>query len=63
MLSKNKIKFINSLSLKKYRDESGYIIAEGDKIIYELISAGFSFETLILTENILLNMNLLIVKR
>ncbi|MBP7507213.1 MAG: RNA methyltransferase [Prolixibacteraceae bacterium] len=50
MISKNKIKFINSLTLKKYRDESGLFIAEGDKIIQELISAGFSFETLILTE-------------
>lgn len=50
MISKNKIKFINSLSLKKYRDESGLFIAEGDKLINELVSAGFSFETLILTE-------------
>ncbi len=53
MLSKNKIKFINSLSLKKYRDESGLFIAEGEKLIQELISAGFSIETLILTENYL----------
>ena len=50
MLSKNKIKFINSLILKKYRDESGLFIAEGEKIIQELISADFSIETLILSE-------------
>lgn len=35
-LSKNHIKYVSSLHLKKYRDESGYFIVEGDKIIAEL---------------------------
>lgn len=52
MLSKNKTKFINSLSLKKYRDESGLFIAEGEKIITELSSNGFSFELIITTEKL-----------
>ncbi len=50
MLSKNKIKFINSLSLKKHRDESGLFIAEGEKIVSELSSNGFSFELLVTSE-------------
>src|SRR6056297_2270764 len=38
MLSKNKIKFINSLKKKKNRINKGFFIAEGEKIISELIS-------------------------
>lgn len=49
MLSKNKIKFINSLSLKKNRDEEGLFIAEGQKIINELIAAHFEISTIICT--------------
>jgi len=37
MLSKNRIKFIKSLSLKKYRDESGCFLAEGNKLIADLL--------------------------
>lgn len=37
MLSKNEIKDIQSLSHKKFRDESGLFIAEGPKIVEELI--------------------------
>jgi len=36
-LSKNHIKYVCSLHLKKYRDESGYFIVEGDKITAELL--------------------------
>jgi RNA methyltransferase, TrmH family len=50
MLSKNKIKFINSLSLKKNRDEEGLFVAEGEKIIKELIAAHFEISTIICTE-------------
>lgn len=38
MLSKNKIKLINSLSVKKYRDEYGLFIAEGTKLVLDLAS-------------------------
>jgi len=37
MLSKNQIKFIKSLSLKKYRDESGCFLAEGNKLVADLL--------------------------
>jgi TrmH family RNA methyltransferase len=39
MLSKNKIKFIHSLQLKKFRDESGFFIAEGSKLIHDLANS------------------------
>lgn len=39
MLSKNKIKLINSLSLKKKRDEEMLFVAEGIKIVSELIDS------------------------
>jgi len=37
MLGKSKIKYIQSLGQKKFRDESGLFIAEGPKIVKELI--------------------------
>ncbi|RFM36152.1 TrmH family RNA methyltransferase [Chitinophaga silvisoli] len=40
MLSKAQIKYIQSLQHKKYRQKSGQFIAEGDKIVPELISGG-----------------------
>ncbi len=36
MLSKNDIKFIHSLALKKRRDEEGLFVAEGPKLVGEL---------------------------
>ncbi|MDX1666747.1 MAG: TrmH family RNA methyltransferase, partial [Saprospiraceae bacterium] len=36
-LSKNKVKFIRSLSKKKFRQKYGKFLAEGDKIVGELI--------------------------
>lgn len=37
MLGKSKIKYIQSLGQKKFRDEAGLFIAEGPKIVEELI--------------------------
>ena len=37
MLSKLKIKWINSLSQKKYRDDEGVFVAEGVKIVSDLV--------------------------
>ncbi len=37
MLSKNQIKFIKSLSQKKYRDESLCFLAEGNKLVADLL--------------------------
>lgn len=41
-LSANKIKFIRSLSQKKYRDEHGLFIAEGEKIVAEAMASGYN---------------------
>jgi TrmH family RNA methyltransferase len=38
MLGKSKVKYIQSLGQKKFRDEAGLFIAEGPKIVSELIS-------------------------
>lgn len=37
MLSRNEIKFIHSLALKKRRDEEGLFVAEGPKLVSELL--------------------------
>jgi TrmH family RNA methyltransferase len=50
MLSKNKIKFIHSLQLKKFRDESGFFIAEGSKLIHDL-AGSFDCELLVYTKS------------
>jgi len=41
MLSKQEIKFIRSLSQKKYREENSMFIAEGEKLVSELLSSDF----------------------
>jgi TrmH family RNA methyltransferase len=39
MLSKNQIKFLNSLKQKKFREEHQVFVAEGNKIISELLAS------------------------
>src|SRR5262245_37897034 len=39
MLSKAKIKYIQTLGQKKFRDADGVFIAEGPKVIHELVKA------------------------
>ena len=41
-LSSNKIKFIRSLSQKKFRDEYNMFIAEGEKIVEEAMNSSFN---------------------
>lgn len=48
MLSKNKIKFIQSLEQKKFRKESGCFLAEGNKWVEDTLSS-FQCETLLAT--------------
>jgi RNA methyltransferase, TrmH family len=45
MLSKNQIKRITSLQLKKYRNEHQLFIAEGKKVIEELFLAGYEADS------------------
>lgn len=50
MLSKNKIKFINSIKKKKYRDLHQVFFAEGEKIIDELLKSDVEFLNIFATE-------------
>ena len=50
MVSKNQIKLITSLQQKKYRKLHNLFIAEGKKVIQELINAQFSLEHLFVTK-------------
>ena len=47
MLSKNKISFINSLNHKKYRTEHGVFVAEGTKLVTDLLESDFGIESLV----------------
>ncbi len=49
MLSKNKIKLIQSLNRKKDRDESRLFLVEGNKMVEEAIRSGYKIETLVCT--------------
>lgn len=55
MLSKNKIKQIQSLNRKKYRDATGLFLVEGNKMVEEALRSGFIVETLICTTGFLQN--------
>jgi RNA methyltransferase, TrmH family len=57
MVSKNQIKLIRSLQQKKFRKLNNLFIAEGVKVIQELISANFELENLYVTENIFTNID------
>jgi TrmH family RNA methyltransferase len=50
MLSKNVVKYINSLQLKKYRQEHGSFLVEGAKSVEELLASDFQIEMLAVTE-------------
>ena len=57
MVSKNQIKLINSLQQKKYRKLHNLFIAEGKKVIQELIDANFILEHLFVTKADLFDTN------
>jgi RNA methyltransferase, TrmH family len=50
MLSKNKIKWIHSLEIKKYRETEKLFVAEGQKIVDELLVSSFSTVALYATD-------------
>jgi TrmH family RNA methyltransferase len=52
MVSKNQIKLITSLQQKKFRQTHKLFIAEGVKVIQELLQSNFVLEHLYVTENI-----------
>ena len=52
MISKSDIKFIKSLAYKKYRDENSIFIAEGEKVVNELLSSSYTVESLFYKDDI-----------
>lgn len=46
LLSNNQIKFIKSLNDKKFRDEYGMFVVEGEKMVAEALSSGLKVEAL-----------------
>ncbi len=50
MVSKNQIKLITSLHQKKYRQANNLFIAEGVKVINELLNSNFELENIFATE-------------
>lgn len=55
MVGKNQIKRITSLHHKKFRKASGQFIAEGRKVISELLDAGFDLDVLYVTSEAFLS--------
>ena len=51
MISKSIIKLIKSLSKKKYRIKENLFLAEGDKIVLEVLNSDFAVKKLIATED------------
>lgn len=50
MLTRNTIKWVKSLQQKKFRNEFGLFVAEGSKLVDELISSNFKIEEIFHTE-------------
>lgn len=50
-ISKNQLKTITSLSQKKYRQKYNLFIAEGVKVVHELLNSSFEVDTLFATED------------
>ena len=42
MISKNNLKFVHQLEQKKYRRKEGLFVAEGPKVVGDLMTAGFN---------------------
>jgi len=53
MLSKNKIKLIQSLNRKKSRDETGLFLVEGNKMVEEALRSEFQIELLVSSSSFL----------
>ncbi len=53
MISKNTVKFIKSLQIKKYRQKENVFLVEGAKNVLELVKSDFKINQLYLTETFL----------
>lgn len=52
MITAAEIKFIKSLSQKKFRDSSGLFVVEGEKMVQEALNSGFKLEKVYRTAEI-----------
>ena len=50
MLSKNLIKLVRSLDMKKFRKETNLFVAEGEKLVHDLIASGIECYKIIATD-------------
>ena len=50
MLSKNRLKYIQSLHQKKYRQQQGAFLVEGAKSVQEVLRSNFQIELVVATE-------------
>jgi TrmH family RNA methyltransferase len=50
LISKSQTKLITSLQQKKYRDQTGFFVAEGPKVIAELLDGGIKLHSFFSTE-------------
>ena len=50
MISKNQIKFVRQLEQKKYRKKEGLFVAEGPKVVGDLLRAGFNTQEIYATK-------------
>ena len=55
MISKNSIKLIKSLALKKIRLKENLFLVEGDKIVSEVLESKFKVDKLFATSSFLIN--------
>jgi RNA methyltransferase, TrmH family len=53
MISKNKLKFLKSLQIKKNRKEAGLFVVEGEKSVAELLNSDYIIDSLFITEDFL----------
>lgn len=53
MLSKNSIKYINSLRVKKFRNEEGLFIAEGERLFEEILNSSLTVKSIYHTPNLI----------
>ncbi|MFL0353955.1 RNA methyltransferase [Xanthomarina sp. GH4-25] len=58
MLSKNQIKLISSLKQKKYRLQHGFFVAEGVKVINELMASNFKLHHIFTVKSFKIDANL-----
>lgn len=62
MISKNQIKYIHSLALKKNRDKEGCFVGEGPKVVADLLAVQTP-EILVATDNGMLRLTSLRVSK